>query len=142
MSRSTRWTSSALLLTALGLAAGCNDINSGQDQRNGRGEGDQVPAQGGGSMGTNASAKDVTTEGPGSHKVISNDTPPGISTPYGGNGAGATPPVSPAQGEAGSGEANSGQKTAKQGNIGSDASTNNATSQGNNGGPGSGQPPK
>ena len=139
MARSTRWVPAVLLVSAL---AGCNDINTGQDQRSGRGNGDQLPTNGPGSQGTNATAPDVTVSGPGSHKVIKSDVPAGVSTPYGGDGAGAAPPVSPALGGAASGDSNSGQMTADQKTIGSDASTNNATSKSNLGGEGTGQKPK
>lgn len=140
MLRSVSWIPAALLATSL---AGCNDINPGQDQRNGRGNGDMLPTTGLGVQGTNATANQVTTEGPGTEKVIDNSKiPPGVSTPYGGDGAGASPPVSPERGEKGSGDSNSGQETGKQSNVGSDATPNNATSKSNLGGPGTGQPPK
>lgn len=126
----------------LGAVAGCADINPGQDQRSGRGNGDQLPTNGPGSQGTNATAPDVTISGPGSHKIISSDVPAGVSTPYGGDGAGASPPVSPAKGGLGSGDSNSGQMTGDQKNIGSDATTGNATSKSNLGGPGTGDKPK
>ena len=137
-----QWVSSALLATALGVVAGCNDINTGQDQRNGRGNGDELPTTGPATQGTNATAPDVTISGPGSHKVIKSDVPAGVSTPYGGDGAGAAPPVSPAKGGMASGDSNSGQMTNDQKTIGADATTNNASPKANLGGPGTGTPPK
>ena len=139
MTRTARWLPATLLISAL---AGCNDINTGQDQRSGRGNGDQLPTNGPGSQGTNATAPDVTESGPGSHKVITSDVPAGVSTPYGGDGAGASPPVSPKKGEAPSGDSNSGQMSGQQGTVGSDASTNNASPKANLGGPGTGAKPK
>ena len=139
MPRISRWAPAVLLVSAL---AGCNDINTGQDQRSGRGNGDQLPTNGPGSQGTNASAPNVTVSGPGSEKIITSDVPAGVSTPYGGDGAGASPPVSPKKGDTPSGDSNSGQMTNKEGTIGSDATTNNATPKANLGGPGTGQPPK
>ncbi len=144
MSRSSRWVPSALLLSAIGLVAGCNDINPTQDQRTGRGAGDQLPNQGSGSQGTNATATNVTTEGPGSKIVIHNDegTKPGQSLPYGGDGMGASPPLSPSKGGMASGDSNSGQPAGKQGNVGSDATVETAVPKANLGGPGTGAPPK
>ena len=139
MPRSMRWVPAALMLTAL---AGCNDINTGQDQRTGRGNGDELPTTGSATQGSNATAPDVTVGGPGTKKIITSNVPPSVSTPYGGDGAGASPPVSPALGAPGSGDSNSGQLTAKQGNIGGDATVNDATSKSNLGGPGTGAPPK
>ncbi len=139
MPRLIRWAPAAFLLTAM---AGCYDTNSGQDQRSGRGNGDQLPTNGPGSQGTNATATDVTVAGPGSHKVIKSDVPAGVSTPYGGDGAGASPPVSPAKGQPASGDSNSGQMTSDQKTVGSDASTSNASPKANLGGPGTGAPPK
>ena len=139
-----QWLPGTMLTLALGLAAGCNDINTGQDQRSGRGNGDELPTTGAASEGTNGSATDVTVGGPGTEKIIVDDSgaKPGQSTPYGGDGAGASPPVSPAVGGTPSGDSNSGRMTGSEKNIGSDASTNNATSKANLGGPGTGEPPK
>ena len=141
MLRYSRWVPSALMLTAL---AGCNDINPGQDQRTGRGAGDQVPNQGPASQGTNATATEVTLEGPGSPKIIKKDTADksGGSTPYGGDGMGASPPVSPGKGGLPSGDSNSGQLSGKQNSVGSDASGNDTKPNANLGGPGTGAPPK
>lgn len=122
--------------------AGCNDINTGKDQQTGRGNGDQLPAQGGASAGTNATTGQITTEGPGSKVVGEPVGNPSQSTPYGGNGAGATPPVTPSANMEPSGESNSGQATGSKVTPGSDASTEGAKINGNNGGPGTGEPPQ
>lgn len=144
MRKMTRRFAGVLFGAVVGVAVGCNDINTGQDQRSGRGNGDLVPNTGLGAEGTNGPATDVTQSGPGSRKIIKDDSgaKPGQSTPYGGDGAGASPPVSPAKGEMASGDSNSGQMTASQKNIGADATTESAAPKANLGGPGSGAPPK
>ena len=129
-------------LATLALLAGCNDINPTQDQRTGRGNGDQLPTSGSASQGTNAYDDGVTVSGPGSKKIIDGGLPPGVSTPYGGNGIGATPPLDASKSRAGSGDGNSGRNAGKDGTIGADATTNNATPGANNGGPGTGKPPQ
>ena len=93
-------------------------------------------------MGTNAAATKVTVSGPGSHEIINDKMPPGVSTPYGGNGIGATPPVNAAKNGSDSGEGNSGRNAGKDGTIGADASGGNATPGKTNGGPGTGEPPR
>ncbi len=137
------WTALVLAALALAMAGGCHDINTGRDDRTGRGKGDQLPSTGNASQGTNATTGDVTTEGPGSRVVGRPVSAPSVSTPYGGDGAGAAPPVSPGKGMRGSGEANSGQQTGKLEGAGSDASTENARpNPTNTGGPGTGSPPR
>ena len=135
-------TASALATLALGLVAGCNDINPTQDQRTGRGNGDQLPVSGAASAGTNAYDSGVQAKGtPGSGKIIDGGVPPGVSTPYGGNDAGATPPVSTAKEGSDSGDSNSGRNAGKDGTIGADATTGKATPGKSNGGPESGSTP-
>ena len=144
MRTQNRWLAGTMLAAAFGFVVGCNDINTGQDQRSGRGNGDELPTTGAASEGTNGSATDVTINGPGSKKIIVDDSgaKPGQSTPYGGDGAGASPPVTPAKGGMASGDSNSGQKTGDATTIGADASTGNASPEANLGGPGTGEPPK
>ncbi len=140
----SRWLPGTLLAAVLGLVAGCNDTNTGQDQRNGRGNGDQLPTSGPGSEGTNGAATTVNAEGPGSPAIIKNDSgfKPGESTKYGGDGAGAAPPVTPSSTGPGTGDSNGGQLTGDQKTIGADATGNTAAPNANNGGPGTGSPPK
>ena len=144
MRQRVRWSAGILLAPLFGLLLGCNDINTGQDQRSKRGNGDELPTTGAASEGTNGSATDVTTEGPGSKKIIVDDSgaKPGQSTPYGGDGAGAAPPVTPEKGGMPSGDSNSGQMTSDATTIGADASPGNASPKANLGGPGTGEPPK
>ncbi len=144
MKSRSRWARPALVLAALALplASGCADLNESKDDRTGRGKGDQLPATGNASHGTNSSTSDVTTEGPGSKVVGKAIGVPSASTPYGGDGAGAAPPVTPAKGEALSGEANSGQKTGQDPEGGRDKSLGTAKPAADNGGPGTGTPPR
>jgi len=101
----------ALVLAALALAGapGC-----GPEQR--------TPP------GTNATAGEVTEEGPGSRVVAKPTSAPTVATPHGGSGPGVAPPVSPAKGAPASGESNSGQQTGKTPGVGSDATTEGARS--------------
>ncbi len=142
--RTYRSRPAALLATlALALAAGCNDINTAKDDRTGRGSGDQLPAQGPGAAGTNATTNDLTIEGPGSRVLAGPKTSaPSASAPYGGSGAGVAPPVTPAQGSAPSGDTNSGQQTNRQVGVGADSTTEGAKTGGGASGPGTGIPPK
>ncbi len=136
----------APILAALALAlalAGCNDTNESKDDRTGRGAGDQRPNTGAAAQGTNATTGEVTTEGPGSPVVGKRlDANPSGSTPYGGDGAGAAPPVTPAQGAPPSGDSNSGQETGKQSGSGADAAAGSAKPGPGASGPGTGTPPK
>jgi len=142
------WACPALILVALGLPGvlGCNDLNSSRDDRTGRGAGDQLPNTGSGAQGTNATTGEITTGGPGSKVVGKNITStegaPSGSTPYGGDGAGAAPPVTPAKGAPASGDSNSGQTIGKDQGPGADASTGSAKPSGGASGPGTGTPPR
>ncbi len=133
----------AAALTALAFVAGCNDINTAKDDRTGRGSGDQLPAQGNAAQGTNATTSEITVEGPGSEVLAKSKNPnPSASVPYGGSGAGVSPPVTPAQGGAPSGDSNSGRRTGSQAGVGSDATTENAKPGAGATGPGTGTPPR
>ncbi|WP_435017050.1 hypothetical protein TA3x_004640 [Tundrisphaera sp. TA3] len=63
------------------------------------------------------------------------------STPYGGGGAGAAPPVSPAPGAPPSGDTNSGQTSGSKSGAGSDATTEGAKPTPGAAGPGTNQQP-
>ncbi len=132
-----------LACLTLALAVGCHDINTAKDDRTGRGSGDQLPAQGPGAMGTNATTNDLTIEGPGSRVLAGPKvSAPGQSTPYGGSGAGVSPPVTPAKGTGASGDSNSGRESGKASAPGADASTEGAKPGAGASGPGTGTPPR